>query len=179
MEFVILGLLQLQPMSGYEIGKFIKSNLTKICSESAGSIQTAIKKLLNSESVYFEERVSGNKTKKLFYVTDKGRQEFSAWIRTPMQSEKIKNMELSKLFFMGFTDKENRVRVVNNYIEQLREGTKATLKGKNIIDKILMNPENIPPEVVTHLEFQRYTIEFAIDMNEYEIAWYQNLLKRF
>ncbi len=80
---------------------------------------------------------------------------------------------------MGFTYRESRVRAVNNYVEQLREGTKMVLKGKNIIDKILMNQENLPPEVATHLEFQRYTIEFAIDMNKYEIEWYLNLLKRF
>ena len=45
MEYIILGLLILSPMTGYELQQFIKNNLSLICSPSAGSMQTAVKKL--------------------------------------------------------------------------------------------------------------------------------------
>ena len=45
MEYLILGLLLLAPMTGYELQRFIKQNLTLICSSSAGSVQTALTKL--------------------------------------------------------------------------------------------------------------------------------------
>ena len=45
MEYLILGLLILSPMTGYELQQFIKKNLALICSHSAGSVQTALAKL--------------------------------------------------------------------------------------------------------------------------------------
>ena len=41
MEYLILGLLILSPMTGYELRQFIRQNLALICSDSAGSVQTA------------------------------------------------------------------------------------------------------------------------------------------
>ena len=40
MEYLILGLLILSPMTGYEVQQFIRKNLALICSHSAGSVQT-------------------------------------------------------------------------------------------------------------------------------------------
>ena len=45
MEYLILGLLILSPMTGYELQQFIRKNLALICSHSAGSVQTALAKL--------------------------------------------------------------------------------------------------------------------------------------
>ena len=45
MEFLLLGLLILSPMTGYELQQFIRQNLSLICSHSAGSVQTALAKL--------------------------------------------------------------------------------------------------------------------------------------
>ena len=46
MEFLILGLLILSPMTGYELQQFIKAKPgSLICSHSAGSVQTALGKL--------------------------------------------------------------------------------------------------------------------------------------
>ena len=44
MEYLILGLLLLAPMTGYELQRFIKQNLALICSSSAGRVQTALTK---------------------------------------------------------------------------------------------------------------------------------------
>ena len=48
MEYLILGILTLSPMTGYELQQFIKQNLALICSHSAGSVQTALTKLEKS-----------------------------------------------------------------------------------------------------------------------------------
>ena len=45
MEYLVLGLLILSPMTGYELQQFIRQNLALICSHSAGSVQTALAKL--------------------------------------------------------------------------------------------------------------------------------------
>lgn len=99
MEYLILGLLLLSPMAGYDLQQFIKKNLALICSPSAGSVQTALSKLEKSGKIAVSETAEGRRHKKIFTITDIGRSAFSAWIAQPMQADKVKNMELSRLFF--------------------------------------------------------------------------------
>ena len=126
MEYLILGLLILSPMTGYELQQFIKNNLSLICSHSAGSIQTAIAKLKNQGKITCQDTSQGKRIKKVFLITDCGRQAFSDWVAQPMQADKVKNMELSKLFFLGLADKKERLAAFH---EALLEGYQARLEG--------------------------------------------------
>lgn len=126
MEYLVLGLLILSPMTGYELQQFIKKNLALICSHSAGSVQTALSKLQKDGKVTANETVEGRRHKKTFYITDAGRAAFNIWIAQPMQAEKAKNMELSRLFFAGLAKPEERLAAIQNYISQMEE-TKVVL----------------------------------------------------
>lgn len=101
MEYLILGLLILSPMTGYEVQQFIRKNLALICSHSAGSVQTALSKLEKSGKVASSETVAGKRRKKTFSITQEGRAAFFAWVAQPMRANRGKNMELSRLFFAG------------------------------------------------------------------------------
>ena len=101
MEYLILGLLLLTPMTGYELQRFIKQNLALICSSSAGSVQTALAKLEREGRIAAEEAMEGRRRKKTFSITGQGRQAFEAWVAQPMQAGKVKNMELARMFFLG------------------------------------------------------------------------------
>ena len=77
MEYLLLGLLILSPMTGYELQQFIKKNLALICSHSAGSVQTALSKLEKEGKVTASEILTGKRRKKKFFITDAGRSAFS------------------------------------------------------------------------------------------------------
>lgn len=179
MNFVILGLILLKPMTGYEISRFIKNNLSMICSNSAGSVQAAIKKLVFAHSVVFEEYVDNGKNKKIFQITEKGKSEFYLWIQNPMQTEKIKNMELSKLFFLGFAAKEKRIESINNYVLQLQTVKNTLTFIKDEFEKIKKQSlEMIESEKAEEiLIFQGYTLDYGIESAEFEMKWYTKLLK--
>lgn len=66
MEFLILGLLMLSPMTGYELQQFIKQNLALICSHSAGSVQTALAKLEREGRITAAESSEGRRRKRIF-----------------------------------------------------------------------------------------------------------------
>lgn len=85
MEFLILGLLMLSPMTGYELQQFIKQNLALICSHSAGSVQTALAKLEREGRITAAESSEGRRRKRVFSITEAGRTAFSAWVAQPMQ----------------------------------------------------------------------------------------------
>lgn len=44
---------------------------------------------------------------------------FTEWVHSPMQIEKVKNMELSKLFFLGFAENYARRQAITQYINKL------------------------------------------------------------
>lgn len=176
MEYLILGLLMLSPMTGYEVQQFIRKNLSLICSSSAGSIQTALVKLEKDGRITARETMDGRRRKKTFSITPAGRAAFSHWVAQPMQADKVKNMELSRLFFAGLARPEERVAAIRDYIRQMEE-TRGILFG--IRESFRRIPaEELPtgtdwPQV---LQFQGYTLDYGIAAAEFEIGWYSRLL---
>lgn len=176
MEYLILGLLILSPMTGYELQQFIRKNLALICSHSAGSVQTALSKLEKQGKVAASETLEGMRRKKTFSITNAGRSAFSAWAAQPMQAEKVKNMELAHLFFAGLAKPQERLAAIGDYIRQM-EDTKAVLCAIRDRFRQLQHKELPPgsnwPEI---LRFQSYTIEYGIAAATFEIGWYSQLL---
>lgn len=176
MEYLILGLLMLSPMTGYELQQFIRKNLALICSHSAGSIQTALAKLEKDGRITALETTEGRRRKKTFTITQAGRDAFSAWVAQPMQADKVKNMELSRLFFAGLARPEERIAAIRDYIRQMEE-TRSILSG--IRERFQQIPENELPagtDWPAVLRFQGYTLDYGIAAAEFEIGWYSRLL---
>lgn len=176
MEYLILGLLILSPMTGYDLQQFIKKNLALICSHSAGSVQTALSKLEKEGKVTTSEYTQGRRRKKIFFITDEGRSAFSHWVAQPMQADKVKNMELSRLFFAGLAKPEERISAIRDYIRQMKEtrGILCAIEEQvQSMDPKELTPGNDWPQV---LRFQRYTIQYGIAAAEFEIDWYSRLL---
>lgn len=176
MEHLILGLLLLSPMTGYELQQFIRKNLALICSSSAGSVQTALAKLEKEGRITARETMDGRRRKKTFAITQAGRDTFSRWVAQPMQANRVKNMELSRLFFAGLAQPEERTAAIRDYIRQMEE-TRAVLLA--IRERFrCMDAKALPagtdwPQV---LRFQGYTLDYGIAAAEFEIGWYSRLL---
>ena len=176
MEYLILGLLLLSPMTGYELQQFIRKNLALICSHSAGSVQTALSKLMREGHVTAAEATEGKRRKKVFSITETGREAFSTWVAQPMQADRIKNMELSRLFFLGLAKPGERAAAIRDYIRQL-EALRAVLQAIQARFRQAQKAP-LPPgrDWDTIFRFQGYTIQYGIAAAEFEIGWYSRLL---
>ena len=107
MDNIILGLLLLSSRTIYQLRERIDKGLNLMYSSSMGSIQAAIKKLLNCGYIKYEEAIENGRYKKIYSITDSGKQNFIEWVSTPMEIQSSKNPELAKLYFMGFSTKKN------------------------------------------------------------------------
>lgn len=134
MEHIILSLLLLKGMTIYEIRTYIQQNLSTVCSDSLGSIQAAIKKLLDKEYIDVEEYIDNSMLKKQYSVTSKGVIYFKELIGTPMNIQKMKNMEEGKFFFIGMASKEKRVAFIRDYIESLSAEYDKLCQIQKIVD---------------------------------------------
>lgn len=173
MENIILGLLLLHARSIYQLRKRINEGLNLMYSCSTGSIQAAIKKLLKSGYVSMTEISENGKSKKLYSITDEGKKQFDLWVNSPIDGRSSKNPELAKIYFMGLSEKTNRIKLIENHIEDLR-------KAYRELDEICKESESLSSEMQGNdiLFYQSETAKYGRDFMKFNIEWYTRLLKK-
>jgi len=96
----LLGLLTIEPMSGYDLGQSVRASVGHIWSESYGQIYPNLKKLAAAGLISARsERQKGKPERTVYSITDKGREQLIEWMVTPPQPEIPRNEMLLKLFF--------------------------------------------------------------------------------
>jgi DNA-binding PadR family transcriptional regulator len=199
MELIMLGLLMLKEHTIYEIKKILERNFSSMCSNSAGSIQSTVKKMFKDGMIVYNEYVENSVNKKMYAITDKGKEYFINSISEPMLY-KEKNMELGKLFFMGFAPKDKRIELINSYISELEaekerlekirstsQDTEAVIEkhivylkesGKLDAFKEILRSDSVAEGLQDIALFQFATLELALDKADFEIRWFEKLKQR-
>lgn len=172
MDYIILGILFLKNRTIYQLRERIGKGLHLMYSSSMGSIQAAIKKLLNGGYIQYEETVEKGKYKKIYSITDSGKQRFSEWVNSSIETYHIKNPELAKVYFMGLSDEENRKRNLENYLSRLEE-------QYNTLNVICEEADSIqvPAEYEDIVFYQFAAARYGRDFMKFNIEWYRDLLK--
>ena len=146
-------------------------------SSSTGSIQAALKKLLNNGFIDYNDIQENDKKKKEYFITEAGRKEFNKWINSPVESSGIKCPELTKIYFMGFTEEDIRPEIIHKYIEELRNKYKAI---KLICDESVEffrsdAYRNLEKQAKDIIFYQFTAARFGRDLMSFTINWYENL----
>ena len=195
-------MLLCKAMTVYEIRNYIIKNLTTVCSNSLGSIQTAIKKMLSKGYIEVREYVENGLNKKKYSITDKGLSEYKNWVGTPINLSKMTNMEESKLFFLGVAPKEKRISFLTAMNKDLEGELKAltaikesTLNAKEAIiddnvrnisketknvDNLLSvsNEKDLKAVLLNTYDYQMELLEYSIERTKFDLSFYKNLLKK-
>ena len=191
MEIIILGLLMIKSSTLYEIRQMIRNLLSGVSSDSTGSMQVALKKLLEKDFITFTQKVENGLNKKTYFITESGKKHFLVSIVKPMKNNS-KNMELGKLFFMGFAQKEVREDLLESYITELQgdldflKGIAGQLEPRYAFDPAYQEElqklggalefltEEARKEIAT---FQYATLDYHMAALEFEIQWFEKFRK--
>lgn len=171
MDSLILGLLILKSRTIYEIKEKIKSGLNLMYSNSMGSIQAAIKKLLEKGFIECIECVESGKFKKQYSITEAGREYFEDWINTPMRASQNKNADLSKLYFMGLSDPKTRAERIGTYLQSLQKMYDSLEMIYNEGKKMTVNQD-----FTDILTYQLLSVKYGMDSILFNIEWYKKLI---
>ncbi|OQY21396.1 MAG: hypothetical protein B6I34_07385 [Anaerolineaceae bacterium 4572_32.1] len=88
LRYFILGLLSQKPMSGYDIKYFLKHFNWLIGTPSFGSLYPALHALLEDKLATVELcPCEGKPQRKIYSITDAGRQVLRDWIQQPVESD--------------------------------------------------------------------------------------------
>jgi DNA-binding PadR family transcriptional regulator len=127
---VLLGLLAIEPMSGYDLGVVIRASVGHIWNESYGQIYPNLKKLAAGGFVTAKtERQKGKPDRRIYSITKKGLERLTRWLAVPPQPEIARNELLLKLFFGPQTSPEVLIAHLESMVEReqaaLREFTRV------------------------------------------------------
>lgn len=197
MDKIILGILMLKRLTAYEIRSIIRQNYSAMCSDSLGSIQAVLKKLLKAGYVTCSEYVENGVNKKRYSITDLGRADFMSWLKTPMDMSKTKNMDLGKMLLMGLVPAAERVTLLDEILQKLKQDLHELMKIQTTIEhcdgknQMLSEMESDTEYRVgiqnatnqTDMEinidgiryFENMTLQFGIAEAKFQIEWFSKL----
>ncbi len=129
---VLLGLLAIQPMSGYDLGLTIRESVGHFWNESYGQIYPNLKKLAREGFVSSKaERQKGKPDRRIYSVTEKGRERLTQWLAVPPQPEIPRSELLLKLFF----GEQVPAEVLIGYVERMAEERRALLEQLEQVER--------------------------------------------
>lgn len=108
LKYALLGSLNYQPMSGYDLKQFTDRSTSNFWHAELSQIYITLKALekdglITSSTTAQEHRPD----KRVYTITENGRQALNDWLRTPFtELDQYKDTLLLKLFFSGNIDKE-------------------------------------------------------------------------
>ena len=127
---------------------------------------------------------------------------YKDWAGTPIDIQKMKNMELGKFFFLGIAPGEKRVDFLRTFIDDLEGEYEKLLVIKDCVDKtrktaIERNTKRIKDDsdlvsnllevsgekkieqVVTNIDnYQLYMLEYGLERIKADMNFYKKILKR-
>lgn len=97
-RYVLLGLLQEEQLTGYDMKKAIDMRMASFWAESYGQIYPTLNALLEEGLVSVHAEDKGNREKRVYAITKQGRSEFLWWLMQENEKETTRHEFLLKLF---------------------------------------------------------------------------------
>ena len=171
---IILGLLLDGDKSSYDIKKNMEMSTGFFYNSSQGSIQPALKKLLQNGHVTFSEEHQGARVKKIYAITNEGEQEFIQWADEAISLEKPRDPALVKMYFSNYVKCDRKLEMIEQYLNEIAHVV-ATLKRMEqiSIEQIKNRKQSLDNEKIkSRMTALRFGIDYYAFLNE----WYGKYL---
>lgn len=163
MDRAILGFLNHEPMTGYDIKKRIDTTLHLFWGGSYGSIYTTLSTLENDGYVT-KKATSDNKREKItYYITESGRSYLQTWLLDMSAKDELRYETLLKLFFSGTLGKDLTLK----RIEAFEMKIKSELP---MIEFSVSQLEQLEGNDPDHLNFL-LTAKFGVETYHAYLRW--------
>ncbi|WP_438495738.1 PadR family transcriptional regulator [Paenibacillus sp. IHBB 3054] len=170
LKYAILGLLNKEPMTGYDIGKEFSRDLGEFWNAKHSQIYPELKKLLDEELIVFEIQISGEiLEKKLYSITEQGKKAFLQWLKKEEPLEPTpKDVFRLRMYFSNNLDVTTRIHLLEHQLHQHQERLKHLSRNKE-------RYESIPP--LDSDNFGDYLVlDGAIVRETVTIQWLENYI---
>ncbi|MFT4144184.1 MAG: PadR family transcriptional regulator [Mobilitalea sp.] len=171
-RFAILGILNLQPSSGYDIKKYCDTVISSIWNENFGHIYPTLKALVDERCI---RQVEGEKeSRKIKYeITEAGRMEFLTWLQEETQMQPVRSEFMLKFLFSSSIPKEKVVVMLNQYKQRQEAELNKYLALENELEK------GITEITGDRVRYLRATLRRGILTARASIEWCEETIHEF
>ena len=132
-RYVLLGLLQEEELSGYEMKKIIDIRMSFFWQESFGQIYPELSKMVGEGLIDFSSIESKQKIKRekiIYKITPRGEKELKEW----MEAENEKDTSRSEFLLKMFLSTDKNVDEMRKHITAFKELSEQKLELFNLFD---------------------------------------------
>ena len=149
-QTIILGFLMHAAKTGYELKKAFSLSFAFFSGLSYGSIYPALKKMEEQGLITMRLEIQdGAPNRKVYTITDRGREVFLRALVSPPALERYRSDFLNRLFFFAYLPPEQRISIASFYLRSLKE-----------VQKLL---DSYRSEIESHADrFQLLCYEFGV-----------------
>ena len=165
-QFAVLGMLKLRPMTGYEIKQVYQKGLANFMPISFGQIYPALAKLRQGKLVR-QEKQPGGRGRIRYFITAKGEEAFREWLFSPGDPTDHRNL-LLRLFFAAPPE----LAGLRGHVEAFRKEEQALLDHHDDTRKWLDDVQARNPR----LPVWKVVLEYGVLLSQSRVRWAERAL---
>lgn len=181
-KYAILGILSIVPGSGYDIKKYCDTVISNVWHENYGHIYPVLNTMLAEGVIRRMEEDDGSAKndvtlkedtlrkedvtrKKVYEITEKGREEFMSWLVEPAQYAPVRSEFMLKFLFSNSLPKENILEMIAQYRERHERKIHELKQMEKDLER---ESQEISPERKRYLTA---TLRYGILSSEAAVSW--------
>lgn len=162
--FAILGMLSIEPLSGYQISQMMNQSTKHFWMESDGQLYPALAKLTKAKMIICKStKAPSQRGKKIYSITKEGSTELKNWLHKEPAKINVRNEAMLKLFFGANVKTEISLEHVEASRYQLKNLLRELSETKN---RLSTDYKTSP-----HLPYWLLSVEYGISMAESKLKW--------
>lgn len=160
---VLLGLLEIRPMTGYDLMQSLKISLESLWAASYGQIYPMLHKMSDEGLVRAEHEPTGRRERIVYHITPEGRRAFAAWLASPVGYLPFRDPFKLWASFLDVVPPEaaeagleHHIALQQERIERFEEMANSIERGDHPL--IQERAKTLEPEALRRLKASRATI---------------------
>ena len=175
LKHALLGLISYQPMTGYEIKQFFDSSIAHFWNAELSQIYPALKALEDSAYVIKHVEVQENRpNRKIYEITDAGREEFLRWMRTPTPPAGLRDPFLIKIFLGTELPVEDTLVLMRR---QMEEHQKVIAFSETVLRERIAHAVAHEKFTTKHALYWTLTLEMALAYRRAYVDWCERAMR--
>jgi PadR family transcriptional regulator, regulatory protein AphA len=159
--YVILGMLNGGPKSGYEIKALVDDSTRFFWAASYGQIYPELHRLAEAGLIEGTDAPTGERKRTIFRITSAGQAELRKWLREPPQTFELREEGLLKLFFSAALPPSEAAKTLEA-MRDYRLGVVSRLR-------------EIEPKAIAAGGFALMVLRCGIEFNEWFADWCERM----
>lgn len=176
LEFLILGVIQASPKTGYDLHKVFENGLQSLWTAEQRQIYHALHKLEEQGYVACEMVVQdGSPNKKVYSVTSEGQKALKDWITMPLPQQPTRKDWLGQIYLSNFVDPDDILPLLRSWQERLVHRRIELEEDLAIYRARIHDVPEQNQEYVIKLK----VLEYNFMQNYHDFCWVDNLIAFF